>query len=687
MDSAFVEGFLDPASVALVGVPRATGTGAFNVLENLLRFGYRGKVFPVNPKIGSILGFTAYPNVKALPEVPDLAVVAVGRERVLEVVKDCAEKGIKRAVVVTQGFADADDRGSELQDELTQLAEASGLRIVGPNTLGVVNHFAPFSTSFVDVPRDKDPWPVSVICQSGIFHAGPEGFTGKIGKGIDIGNACDVGFTECLEYFAKDPQTRVIAIHMEGIRGGRRFLQVASRVSKEKPVLVLKTGRSDVGSKMALSHTGSMVGEYQVYKAAFKKAGLLDVEDPEELMDAVKALLFLPPMEGNRLGLISFTGAGAIMMADACEAYGMEMAEIPPEELGPIQSLAPEWFKVSNPVDIWPPIMWGGYERAMDTALRLLLGRKDVDGVVFISAALGSPLHADLDPEGRLKNRPFKETKPITVWLYGDDFEGVAERLERNAGVMVYPSATRAVRALSILTRYHTLRERKRVPLGEIPVVEGERRVLMGGEALELLEKYGIPVAPSRMVKGEEEALDAASGLGYPLVLKLVSPEALHKTEVGGVALNIRDAHGLIEAVREMKGRAVKRGLFIEGFLLQPMVEGVELISGIKRDPQFGPVITFGLGGIYTEVWKDFTLGIAPLDENEAREMIDGLRGKAILEGVRGGPSVDKASVVRMLLALSNLAMEVPQIQELDINPIMGSEKGCMAVDCRVIMG
>ncbi len=687
MDGTFVKGFLDPASVALIGVPRATGRGAFNVLENLLGFGYKGKVFPINPKLDSILGFAAYPSVKALPQVPDLAVVAVGRERVLDVVRDCAEKGIKRAVVVTQGFADADERGRELQEDLSQLARASGLRVVGPNTLGVINHFAPFSTSFVDIPRDEDPWPVSVVCQSGIFHAGPESFTGKIGKGIDIGNACDVGFTECLEYFARDPQTKVIVIHMEGLKEGRTFLKVAARVSKGKPVLVLKTGRSEAGGKMALSHTGSMVGEHQVYRAAFKKTGLLDVNNPEELTDAAKALLFLPPIRGKRLGLISFTGAGAIMMADACEAYGMEIAKIPHEELRAIQELAPKWFRVSNPLDIWPPIMWGGYNRAMDTALKLLLESEPVDGVVFISAALDSPLHADLDPEERLKDRPYKETKPVTAWLYGDGTQQMAERLEKSTGVMVYPSISRAVSALSILYRYHLLRKRKRVPIEEIPAAKAREEVLMGEKALRLLDESGIPPAPYQVIRSEEEALDAASQLSYPLALKLISPMALHKTEVGGVALNIRDAHGLINAIRDMKDRVSQRDLTIEGFLLQPMVNGIELIAGIKRDPQFGPVITFGLGGIYTEVWKDFTLNLAPLDKGEAYEMIEGLKGKAILEGIRGGPRVDRAYLVQLLLDLSALAIEMPQIRELDINPLMASPHTCLAVDCRIIFG
>jgi len=673
--------------VALIGVPRTTGLGAFNVLENLIKFGYRGKVFPVNPKLDSILGRTAYPDVNSLPEVPDLAVVAVGREKVLDVVRNCADRGIKRAVVVTQGFADADEKGRALQEELTRLAKASGLRIVGPNTLGVINHFAPFSTSFVDIPRDEHPWPVSVICQSGVFHASPESFTGKIGKGMDIGNACDLGFADCLRYFAHDPQTDLIVIHMEGTREGRGFLKTAAEISEIKPVLVLKTGKSETGGRIALSHTGSMVGEMEVYRAAFKKAGLLEVEDPEELIDAVKALLFLPPMRRNRLGLISFTGAGAIMMADACQTYGLEISKIPPGGLMPLQDLAPDWFKVSNPMDIWPPIMWGGYEKAMDTALRLMLERNDVDGVVLISGALGSPLHADLDPEERLKERPYKDSKPVTAWLYGDGANEMAVRLEKNTGVMVYPSIPRAVRAISFPYRYHLLKERKRMPVEDIPPVAHKEEVLLGVEALKLLEEMGIPVPPHRMIGTEEDATDKAGELGYPLVLKLISPMAPHKTDIGGVVLNIKGPEELKEAIHRMKSRAAHAGLSLEGFLLQPMAEGIELIAGIKRDPQFGPVISFGMGGIYTEVLKDFTLGIAPIGEDEALEMIDGLKARAVLEGIRGRPGVDKVSLVHLLLALSNLAMETPQIRELDINPVMVGCKGCLAVDCRVVLG
>ncbi len=682
-----MEGFLNPASVALIGVPKATGMGAFNYLENLIRFGYKGKVFPVNPKLDTILGFKAYPDVMALPEKPDLAVVTVGRERVLDVVRGCGERGIRRAIVVTQGFADADTRGKELQRELTKMAHAFGIRIVGPNTLGIVNHLAPFSSSFVDIPRDEEPWPVSVVCQSGLFHVGPESFIGKVGKGIDIGDACDIGFTECLEYFGEDPETRVIVIHMEGIRDEKQFLKIAAQVSRRKPVLALKTGRSEAGKKMALSHTGSMVGEHEVYKAAFKKAGLLDVKDSEELMDAVKALLFLSPMKGKRLGLISFTGGGAVIMADACQVHQMEIAEISSEELSPLQALAPDWFKISNPVDIWPPIMWSGCDKAIDAVLKLMQESDNVDGIIFILPAFGSPLHADINPEKNLKERPDKNTKPVVACPCGDNREEIAKRLEEETRAVVYPSITRAVRALSLLRKYHVLSKEDRPPVKEIPSVGQKKEMLLGQGALRLLEERGIPVLPYEVVLDDQDAVRAGDRLGYPLAVKLISPSATHKTERGVVVLDIRGVEGLRRAIEEMRERALREKILINGFLLQPMAKGVELIMGIKRDPQFGPVITFGMGGIYTEVLKDFTLGIVPINKGEAMEMVDGLRGRAILEGVRGQPGVDKDCLVEVLLCLSDMAMKIPQIRELDINPLMAASDTCFAVDCRIILG
>jgi len=684
-----MEKFLNPSSVALIGVPRATGVGSFNILENLLRFGYKGKIFPVNPKLKSLFGFTVYPDVRKIPEPVELAVIAVGRERVLDVMKGCAEKGTKRAIVITQGFSDADEKGKSLERKLIEIAKKEKIKIIGPNTLGVVNHYAPFFTSFVDIPRDPKPWPVSVICQSGVFQAGAESFTIKLGKAIDIGNASDVGFTECLKYFGEDQDTKIIVIHMEGIKeDGREFIQTASEISAKKPILVLKTAKSEKGKKIALSHTGSLAGENIVYKAAFKKAGIITVDDAEEIMDAVKAFLFLPPIKGDKIGIISFTGAGAIMMADACEDFGLKIANIPSDQLKPLQDLSPYWHRISNPVDIWPPIMWSGFEKAIETAFKIMIESQEVDGVAFIGAALSSPLHEDLDPTKALKKLSLN-SKPVVAWFYGSNTKKISEKLEK-IGIITYPSITRAIRALYFINSYRVLKSLKREMAKKIsPVLQDSNspRVLIGKEALEFIRQEGIPIVSSEMVNNENEALQKVEKLGYPLVAKLISLAAIHKTEIKGVLMNINSDEELIKAVKTLKSIADQKNIHLKGIMLQPMLEGVELIIGLKRDPQFGPVVLLGLGGIYAEILKDFSVAIAPVSKDEAFEMIENLKTKDILQGARGNPPIDKKLLSEILSFISHLGVKRPDIKELDINPLIASSYTLKAVDCRVILG
>jgi len=299
--------FMEPESVALIGISRKSGPGSFNLMENMVEFGFSGKIFPINPKANRILGKKVYPNIRAVKEKIDLAVISVPREDTIDILKDCVAARIKAAIIVNQGFADANKQGKEIQREITEIAKRDGIRVLGPNTLGVLNNFNNFTTSFM--PLVKEETPVGLICQSGIFFVGSQQFSGAIGKGIDIGNASDIGFYEALKYLGSDTDIRIIAIHMEGLTKGKDFLSLAKKVVKKKPIIILKTGSSETGAKAALSHSGTMAGNYQVYKASLKQAGIVFLEDDGRMIYAVKTLLNLPPAKGNRIAVITFSGA------------------------------------------------------------------------------------------------------------------------------------------------------------------------------------------------------------------------------------------------------------------------------------------------------------------------------------------------------------------------------------------
>ncbi len=353
--------FFEPRSVVLVGVTRVSGAGAYNNLEMMLRYGYRGRIYVVHPKVAGILGHRTYSQVGDLPEIPDLAVISVGRENVLPVFSACVEHGIRHVVVISQGFADADRRGRQLQTELQTLAKARKVRVVGPNTIGIVNAFNRFSSAFVDIPRDPSPPPLTIVVQSGVFQVGAESFTGRLGKGIDIGNASDVDFVDVLEFLEHDPQTRIIVLHVEGMRRGRDFLHTAGRVARHKQVIVLKTGRSTAGARAALSHTGSMVGEDAVFDAAFARAGLIRVRNIIELRAVCQAFLHFRSMSGPKLAVVTASGAVGIMTADACEDYGLEFAPFPESIREALENSHIGWHRLSNPVNIWPLGMVSGH--------------------------------------------------------------------------------------------------------------------------------------------------------------------------------------------------------------------------------------------------------------------------------------------------------------------------------------
>ena len=685
--------------MVLIGVSRQTGPGAYNNLEMLLRYGYRGRIYRVHPKVPEILGYRTQARVADLPEVPDLAVISLGRERVLPAFTECVAHGIKRVVVISQGFADADERGQELQAQLTVLAREHGARYLGPNTMGVLNPFAGFSTAFVDIPREASPAPLTMVAQSGVFQLGASLFTGRMGKAIDLGNAGDVDVVDVLEYLENDPQTRIIALHLEGIKRGREFLEVVARMVPQKPIIVLKTGRSAAGARAAQSHTGSLVGEDSVFELAFREAGVIRVRSLVELRASCRAFLQFRPMAGPRLGMVTATGAFGIMAADACSDYGLELAALP-EKLRDLEEDRIAWHQLHNPVDIWPlGMVSGSFTEVFRRAAVGLLASDQVDGVLGVGPVFTSPLHSDLDLAATVRQllRDNAAHKPLALLLYGDEaaYRAQTRALAQEPDVVCYDTLEEAVLGLAATWRYHQIREHP--PVGDLalpaaaavrPVALPATGAVLGEAALALLRHYQIPVAPSLLTLNAAAAAAFAKETGYPVVLKIISPEWLHKSDLGGVRLQVGDEGQLTAAWQELlelfEVRSPEGNL--EGILVQRQVQGIELLLGLKRDPQFGPVLVAGAGGIYTEVLKDIARAFVPLTRERARSMLASLKIYPILAGVRGQAGVNLEALLDLMLALSQLACDYPEIRELDLNPVVAGPRGCWCVDWRMVV-
>jgi acetyltransferase len=691
--------FFEPHSVVLIGTSRQTGPGAYNNLEMLLSYGYTGRIYLVHPKVPDIMGYKTCPRVADLPEVPDLAVISLGRERVVDTAVECAQYGIKRLVVISQGFADADARGAELQAELVRLARDYGVRVLGPNTMGVLNPFYGFTTAFIDVPRDPRPAPLTMVAQSGAFQVGASSFTGRLGKAVDVGNACDLDVVDVLEYLADDPDTRIIALHLEGIKRGRRFLATAARVARNKPVIALKTGRSLAGARAAMSHTGSLVGEDAIVDLALAAAGIIRVRTLVELLAVSRAFLKFRPMAGPRLGVATATGAFGIIAADACEDHGLELAPFP-EPLRDLEEERIPWHKLGNPVDLWPlGMVTGSFTGVFKRAVAGLLADEHVDAVLGVGPCFTSPRHADLNIPGAVRelHAANPRHKPLALLLYGDEaaHRAQVEELAEEPDVACFNTMDEAVMGLAATWRYRQFIEAP--PPGDFSLPQPSSRplplppeeVLVGEAALNLLKPYDLPLVPGVLSADVAAAAAAAPEMGYPVVLKIISPEWVHKSDWGGVRLNVTTGAELRQAYGDLEARFHRRtpGGTLQGILVQKQVQGVELLMGLKRDPQFGPLLVAGAGGIYTEVLRDVARALVPVTPDQAARMLQALKIFPILKGFRGQAGVDLRALTAALVNLSRLVVDYPEIRELDLNPVVATPLGCWCVDCRIVQG
>lgn len=686
-----LNGLLFPRSVAVVGATPVPGKIGNAVIANVSSF--PGTVYAVNPKYQEVLGKPCYPSISDLPEPVDLAVIVIPAEGVPAVLRECGQKGIKNAVVISAGFKEIGKDGIERERELVHIANEYELNVLGPNALGLISTRVGLNATFA--PRTALPGPIAFMSQSGAFCTSVLDWAWKEKLGfshfVSLGNKAVLNECDFLLAFAEDPETRVIVAYLEGIQDGPRFMEIAREVTREKPVVILKAGRAEAGARAVSSHTGTMAGSDHAYDAAFRQCGVIRARTVEELFDFAYILSRQPLPKGRRIGIVTNAGGAGVMAADAAEWEGLEVARLREETLQALAQAVPEEAAIYNPVDVVGHATLQQYQ----AALELVLADPGVDMAVALSAP--HPILRFADLAKVVAQAQKKAGKPMAVSFMAGELGEEAEEVLREAGIPSFFDPARAVRAVAVLARYAETQARGRETPPQYPVArENARHILgeaqrrgrlrLGLEAMDILSAYGIPVAKGALAKTAEEAGRIAKELGTPVALKVVSPELTHKTEVGGVRLDVppEEAERVAwELLRGLRSRFPE--VQIEGVYVQEMLPpGREVIVGMVRDPTFGPLIMFGLGGIYVEVLRDVAFGVAPLSRAEAEELLERVRGKKLLLGVRGQPTVARAALVELILRVSQLVTENPEIVELDLNPVLCYPDRVVAVDLRL---
>ena len=697
-----LDAFFKPKTVAVIGASSNASKLGHAVLKNLIEGGYSdyGEIYPINPKASEILGFPAYPNVLDVPDAIDLAVIVIPYPYVPDALSTCGEKGIPTAIVISAGFREAGMEGLERERELIAIAQEYNIRLIGPNCLGVIDTYTPLNASFAAGTPPSGP--MAFMSQSGALGTAvlDIALAGRLGlsKFVSLGNKADVDEIDLLEAWADDGDTRVILIYSEGMSNGQKFIDVARRITPRKPVIAIKSGVTQSGTRAVSSHTGSLAGSEQAYQAAFRQAGILRAESMEALFDMALAIGYQPGLTGNRIAIITNAGGPGILATDALEQANLTIARFEYETIHALEQYLPDAASAANPVDVLGDARADRYHFALETVIK----ETNVDGLlVVLTPQAMTEIEATAAAIGEVAQNT---AKPILACFMGEASVEEAIKILTKHGIPNYSFPKRAALAFRAMADY---RENKSRPMPEFVQFEvdqgavqsvfdrvrSERRVSIGdAEARDILEAYGLRIPKSQVAENPDQAIEIAAQLGYPVVLKIASPDILHKTDVGGVKVGLRNADDVRDAFELMVYRAQRYlpEARIWGCLVQEMVPqgGLEVLVGMNRDPQFGPLVTFGLGGIYVEILQDVTFRVAPFSPAEAEEMLGEIRARALLDGVRGQPGVDKDAIVDTLLRIAQLVQDFPEIAELDINPLMvyPPHQGAIAIDMRLVL-
>jgi acetyl coenzyme A synthetase (ADP forming)-like protein len=711
---AGLDAIFRPRSVAVIGASRRPGSIGAAIFRNLLEKGFEGPVYPVNPSARVVQSVLAYASVADIPGEVDLAIIAIPARDVLAAVEECGRKGVRGVVVITAGFKETGPEGAELELALRDDARRYGMRLVGPNCLGVLNTESGVHLDATFAPAWPPPGQVAFSSQSGALGLAILETAGALGLGIShfasVGNKADVSGNDLLEYWERDPGTGVILLYLESFGNPRRFTQIARRVARTKPIVAVKSGRTRAGARAASSHTGSLAGADNAVDALCLQSGVIRTDTIEELFDVAMLLANQPLPNGTRVGILTNAGGPAIMASDACEFHGLELPSLGNATMTALRVFLPPEASVRNPVDM----IASATPSAFEMSVQLMLADPNVDAllVIYVPPLVTTPIEVATAIVRGAKAATHELTargeapKPVLSCFMGA--HGVPEGLRslQEGRIPSYPFPESAVMALARAVRYmrwRTAPEGREVRFEDLDlgaaraVVQGalhraepgQNMWLTSEETRELLEATGIPGVPSTLAVTAGEAAQAAAHMGFPVAVKLASKTLTHKTEVGGVALDLANEADVRRAFAEIGLRLDQKGLRdqMDGVTVQPMVsDGVEAIIGMTQEPSFGPVLMFGLGGVYVELLRDVTFRVHPVTDRDAAEMVRTVRGAKLLDGWRGAPAADTAALEQAILRLSQLVGEIPEIVELDLNPlkVRPRGKGCMVVDARV---
>ncbi len=695
-----ITALLQPGSVAILGCSGDLARINGRPLKYFLQKGYKGRLYPVNPKYREIAGLTCYPSVTAIPEPVDLAVIALPAALVLEGVRELVEKGVPAAVIFSSGFAETGAEGAAAQREIARVARSGGLRFCGPNSVGVINAFEGVTASFSEYLEGlAPPGPVAFISQSGAFGTAIAVLARRrqldLGYFINTGNEADVDVAEAFAFVVEDPRIRIVAGYIEGIRDGRKLLAVADRaMALGKPMILTKVGRSDAGARAAASHTGALAGADAVLDGVLRQKGVLRADDEEEMIDLIEMFAHSRPPKGPSIGIVTQSGGAGVLACDRAESLGLRVPALSAETQRRLKEVLPGYSAVANPVDVTGLSL--AEPELMRAAMKLVLSDPGIDIGMLWLRLMDAYVDTVIDIITDLKESTNKTF--VVSWLAAPE---AALAFLRERGICVARGAAQAVSALAGLARHAGARERwlaesagraRPEPsadpaLRALPEAAG---VVPTMTAAEILKSAGVSIAPSELARDLEAAAAAAARLGYPVALKIESPDIPHKTEAGGVRLGIAGESELrktfpqiLEAVRAHNSAAR-----IDGILVQRMVEqGLEMVIGVHQDAAFGPVVMVGLGGIFVEVLKDVAFAAAPVSPIEAETLLSNLRGAPMLAGVRGREPVDRARLCELLVNVSRLAAALgPRLAELDLNPVIAGAERATAADWLMIL-
>lgn len=691
-----IANFFKADGVAIIGASSNPNKLSHGILKNMLSYGYQGKIYPVNPKNESILDLPCYPAIGDVPDPVDLAVIILPSQYILSVLEDCGKRGIKSVIIISGGFKEVGHEGLAREQEALKIADKYGIRLLGPNCVGTMDLYTGLNTTFINGMPNKGG--VAFLSQSGAVIGAAVDYLIHKGVGfshfVSLGNEADITETDLIEYMAEDDNVKVIAIYAESIRFGPRFIASARATSGKKPIIILKSGRSEAGARAVSSHTGSLAGSQEAYQAAFAQAGVIQVDEIKDLYALASGFSSQPLPKGNRVAIVTNAGGGGALASDALEKAGLQLATFQQET---IDSMRPKMNPASglhNPVDM----LGGASPIEYRIALEHVLSDPGVDAVIPIivpTSLVDTRAVAEVWAEAARNT-----DKPVVCCLMGE--ASVTEAMEclyqENIPVFTFPEETAST--LGKMWDYAKFHRQTQTEdafyLSVSQQVESyfkqqSSTTLGEHETRTVLDMYQIPLVPGGFAADPESAVSIAQQVGYPVVLKIVSPQILHKSDAGGIKLNLSSDQELRKAIEIMQ-LGITQNLpqaIIKGFLVEKMApKGMEVIIGMKRDPNFGPLIMFGMGGIVVELFKDIAFGIAPLSPADVDRMIGSTKAGTLLKGYRGSASLDTEALKQAILKLSAIAVNHPEIQEIEINPllVLPDGQGALALDARAIL-